>query len=58
MTCANCSGPISQTKPHLYDEHTELTFCDAQCWHEWATDEGEDVVLAFYKRMNVEAVTP
>lgn len=58
MTCANCSGDLSptNTKTHLYDDHAELSFCDTQCWREWAVGEGEAEVLAFYKALNVTEV--
>ncbi|WP_425388882.1 hypothetical protein [Cytobacillus solani] len=52
-TCANCSGDLSPNKPHLYDDHAELTFCDSQCWREWAVGAGEGAVLAFYAKLNL-----
>ncbi|MEI2356096.1 hypothetical protein [Mesobacillus zeae] len=63
--CANCDAPINADKRALYekdrtfmyDDHSELHFCDRQCFREWAEDKGAEKVQAFYRRMNVVEVT-
>lgn len=56
LKCAKCDSPISAGKLYVEDDHANLTFCDDQCWREWAVDAGEAVVLDFYRQMNVGKV--
>jgi hypothetical protein len=53
MKCANCSAPITTG---LYDDHADAHFCDERCFREWADGKGREVVLAFYRRMNISEV--
>ena len=52
--CANCGGRVTNA---LYDDRAELYFCDEQCFREWATEAGEETVLAFYRAMNISEIT-
>lgn len=36
--CAACGNP----SPKLYDEYTELTFCDRACFIEWFIEQEAD----------------
>ena len=37
-TCSSCGNP----NPKLYDEYTELTFCDHECFVEWFFEQEAD----------------
>ena len=55
-TCGNCDAELTEGKSLVYDEHSELHFCDGQCFRDWATDKGLERVLAYYKSLNVSGV--
>ena len=48
--CANCGG---RGRDYIYDELSENTFCDRECFAEWADDNFEEVV-EFYFQLNCE----
>jgi hypothetical protein len=56
-TCGNCGTELREGRSVLYDEHSELYFCDTQCFREWADDSGSEKVIAFYRGMNVSEET-
>lgn len=48
--CANCGG---RGREYIYDDLSENTFCDRECFAEWADDNFEEVA-EFYFRLNCE----
>ena len=52
INCAYCGAALSESKPHLYDEHSDRCFCSKDCLREWA-DDHFDIIFGFYARLNV-----
>lgn len=53
VRCENCKGFLN-VDDALFDEQTEIFFCDDDCFDEWADDHFDDIMKE-YKQMNIHA---
>jgi hypothetical protein len=54
--CGNCDAELTEGMGIIYDDHSEKHFCDDQCFRDWAADKGAEIVIAYYKSLNVYGV--
>lgn len=52
VTCARCRAEVPSGDA-LYDERTQLAFCDEDCFREWA-DDNYEYVVDYYYELNCE----
>ncbi|WP_176447282.1 hypothetical protein [Lentibacillus sp. CBA3610] len=53
VKCESCQGFLSRDDA-LFDEQSEVFFCDDGCFEDWADDHFE-AIMQQYKRVHVDA---